>query len=199
LSITAFGRLPTGVSLRRGCAKAGDGLIVTGTIGDAGLGLGAAQGRWSPSGPDHRAHLARRFQLPDPRISIGLAARDFANAAIDVSDGLLSEARHVAQASGLCAAVDLDRLPLSQVAQEWLEAQSDRRAGRLDLASSGDDYELLLAVPKARQTGFLEACDQLGVPATVIGDLHAASGGGSLQVSAEGQRVKPSRLGFTQF
>jgi thiamine-monophosphate kinase len=199
LSITAFGRLPAGVSLRRGRAQAGDTLIVTGTIGDAGLGLGAAQGGWAPASPDQRAHLAERLQLPEPRLSVGLAARDVANAAIDVSDGLLSEARHIAEASGLCAVVDLDRMPLSDAALAWLAVQTDAKAGRLDLASSGDDYELLLAVPERRQAAFLEACERLSVRATVIGRLDAARETGGLHVTAEGQRVKPPRLGFTQF
>jgi len=199
LSITAFGRLPVGRSLRRGRANAGDLLIVTGTIGDAGLGLAARQGRWTPTSPHHAVHLAKRFQLPEPRIGVGLAARRFANAAIDISDGLLSEARHIAEASGLSAIVDLDGMPLSDAAKAWLDTQTDRSTGLLKLASSGDDYELLLAVPEEHQAAFRTACDTLGVPAAVIGHLDSTGQGAVLQVNARGQSLDPTRLGFTQF
>jgi thiamine-monophosphate kinase len=198
ISITAFGRLPRGVSLRRSRAKAGDALIVTGTLGDAGIGLAAALGRIHPE-PSHADYLATRFQLPEPRLAIGVAARGLAHAAIDISDGLLSEASHIAVASGFQAVLDLDRMPLSKATQAWLDVQTDRGAGLLHLASSGDDYELLLASAPETAPILLSTCEGLGVPACVVGHLEREGRGGALRVTGDGRDLKPDRMGFTQF
>ena len=199
IAITAFGRLPSGASIRRHHAKPGDLLVVTGTIGDAGLGLKLHSGAWAAPSSDDAAFLNRRFQLPEPRISVGLLAREFAHAAIDVSDGLLSETRHLAEESGLSANIDLDTVPLSGEAETWVQDQDDKAEALLELAASGDDYELLFALPPDRSAAFIKACTAQGVRATMIGALSGADGESRVQVEFEGRSLTPRRYGFTQF
>ncbi len=199
LSITAFGRLPEGPSLRRNRAQMDDVLVVTGTIGDSGLGLGLVMEEWVCGDEDHAAFLLDRYRLPQPRIGVGQAARGLANAAIDVSDGLLSEARHLAVESGLQAVVDLDRVLLSPAATAWLKHRQDRSDGLLELVTSGDDYELLMAVPQIALPALRDRCLDLGVQVSVIGHLCRPDGREPLEVRAGSQSLKPARLGFTQF
>ncbi len=199
LSITAFGRLPTGMSLRRSKAREGDLLVVTGTIGDAGLGLDIALEQWTPASGGDRTALLGRLRLPEPRIGVGLLARRFANAAIDISDGLLSEARHLARESGLIAELDLNCMPLSGPARRWLESQTDQVAGRSRLASAGDDYELLLAVAPSEYKAFAAEVEPTGLSLTSVGHLKRAREAPGLEVLADSTPLEIDRLGFTQF
>ena len=199
ISITAFGSVPKGQAVRRSGAKPGDVVLVTGTIGDAGLGLMARQGRITPN-QDQAAHLARRFTLPEPRCALSSQIRTYANAAIDISDGLLSDARHVARASGVCLVLDLDDMPLSEAAQHWVSHQSDAEQALLTLASAGDDYELLLTLPEDQAQAFVEAAQQIDIPVVCIGRVdNAASDEGRLIVRRQGQVLSPSSFGFTHF
>ncbi len=199
ISITAFGRIPTGQSLRRGRAQVGDLLAVTGTLGDAGLGLDHLIGEWPTQNQAFVEYVLQRFRLPQPRIEAGIAARGVANATIDISDGLLSEAHHLARESGLQAQIDIEALPLSAAASGWLAEQADPIAARLDLATRGDDYELLFAVPEGARDSLVAHCKRLGVPLTFIGRLTDESLGGALQVLSGDKVLNPSHLGFTQF
>lgn len=199
ISITAFGTVPKGQAVRRAGSKPGDVVLVTGTIGDAGLGLMARQGQLSPS-RDHAAHLARRFTLPEPRIALSPLLRSYAHAAIDISDGLLSDARHVARASGVSLSLDLDDMPLSEAARHWVSHKSDRNEAMLTLASAGDDYELLLTLPEDQAQAFVDAVQKIDIPVSCIGRVeYAASGEGGLIVRRQGQVLSPSSFGFTHF
>jgi len=147
LSVAAFGFLPAGSAIRRGGAAAGDRVAVTGTIGDAALGLMLALGEVeAPSAltADDRAYLLERLNRPEPRLSAGQALREAASAGLDVSDGLLQDLGHLLAASELAAEIDLDALPLSPAARRWL---SERPADLERLVGGGDDYELVLALP----------------------------------------------------
>jgi thiamine-monophosphate kinase len=139
LALTALGHLPPGSALGRCGASAGDDLWVSGTIGDAGLGLEVAQGRR----PFDRRLLAR-YRRPVPRLALGGQLRGVATAAVDVSDGLLLDASRLAEASGLVAAIVEADIPLSEA------ARASGVAAR-DLATLGDDYELLFAAPASRR------------------------------------------------
>lgn len=140
-SITAFGRVSAGRMVTRAGARAADRLFVSGTIGDGFLGLKAARGEWVG---EHAGALATRYQLPEPRLEIRDRLRATASAAADVSDGLLADAGRIALASGLKVVVELDRLPISPGATEWLGVQ-DRETGLIALATGGDDYEVVCA------------------------------------------------------
>lgn len=169
-SLTAFGWSPKGGMIRRAGARPGDLVLVSGTIGDATLGLAAVRGEIE----DPDGSLTYRYRLPEPRLDLREPLRELATAAADVSDGLIADARHIAEASGVRIVLDLDRLPLSRAAATWLEAQPDVAEALLRLASGGDDYEVVCAMRPdvVKPAGF-----------TVIG--HAEAGAG-LQVRALG-------------
>ena len=199
ISITAFGVVPKGRAVRRGGARPGEAVLVTGAIGDAGLGLWARQGAYAPN-PDDASYLSRRFTLPDPRCALTSVVRAFATAAIDISDGLLSDARHVAQASGVMLELDLDKMPRSRAAEAWVRAQTDHDEALLKLASAGDDYELLLTVPEDGVQEFIEASQELGVPVSRLGRVLSEDvSTGGVVVTARDRILTPSSFGFTHF
>lgn len=134
LSLALIGEAPGTVPSRDG-AHEGDGLFVTGAIGDAGLGLTIARGE--AAGP-HR--LLEAYRRPIPQLEAGLALAGVVSAMMDVSDGLLIDASRLAEASGVGLMMDLDALPLSDEARTM---GADGRAGRLSAATAGDDYQLL--------------------------------------------------------
>ncbi len=179
-SMTLLGFVPAGRAIKRSTARPGDLVMVSGPIGDGGLGLAAAQGRLD----DASGHLQRRYWLPDPRLDLIEALRADAHAAIDVSDGLIADAGHVAEASGVQITLDLERAPLSAPAADWLADQPDPLAGRLHLVSAGDDYELVI-------TAAPEQARRLALP--VIGAVTAGSG---LQLRWNGVEVQAERDGW---
>lgn len=151
LSITAIGAVPTGRMLARTSARPGDAVYVTGTIGDAALGLPLRRARidgtpplaWQPP-PDLADHLVDRYLLPRPRTALAAWLARHASAGMDVSDGLLIDAGRMAAASGVAITLDLDAVPLSPA----VEAALDLDAGCLATAlTGGDDYELLFCAP----------------------------------------------------
>ena len=138
------GLVPRGKALRRSGAHIGDHLFVTGTLGDAGAGLRHVQGQLC--GEDTQiAELRRRLDYPTPRVQAGLALRDVASAAIDISDGLLADLGHILTASSVGAEVELEAIPVSTALGGCVVDPSDRL--RLAL-TAGDDYELCFTVPE---------------------------------------------------
>lgn len=176
LGLTAIGRTDGPAPARSG-AMAGDALFVTGTIGDAGLGLAMARGDRTVD-----PTLLAAYRRPVPRIADGRALAPIVHAMMDVSDGLLLDAARMAEASGLAIAIDLDAVPLSKGFRATLGSGRD---ARLTAATAGDDYQLLFAAP---------ADIALPVAATRIGGF--ASGGGlSLRDGADSVAL-PARLGY---
>jgi thiamine-monophosphate kinase len=160
LSATIIGHITPGQALRRCGAQPGDGLWVTGTIGDGALGLLALRGEIA----DPTQHLAQRYRVPQPRL--GLHLYGIASAAMDISDGLLQDAGHLCRAGGLAVEIDAALVPLSDAA---------RRAGRPEVVlTGGDDYELLLAVPQAREAALLAEAERAAVAFTRIGTFLPA-------------------------
>lgn len=195
LAVTMFGRRPAGLALRRDGARAGDALVVTGAIGDAVLGLASLQGESLGLDPDSVSALQQRSLRPAPRLNACAALRRHGRAVLDVSDGLLADARHLATQSGLSLHIDLERIPHSHAALRWLTSQQDEARARLRLAAGGDDYELLIATDRADAL-ILELADA-GLPAAVIGAFH--SGPGEVRVGFEGRALTPESWGFTHF
>lgn len=133
--LTAIGSVRPGTAPSRTGASAGDGLWVTGSIGAAGLGLEIALGKRAPD-----ARLLDAYRRPVPRLAEGQRLGPLVHAMADVSDGLLIDARRIADASGLSVTIALDRMPFDR-------AVEPTRAARLSAATAGDDYELLFAAP----------------------------------------------------
>lgn len=187
VSATLLGWAPAGRAVRRGGAKAGDLMFVTGTIGDGRLGLAAARERGDEG-------LAARYHLPEPRLGLRDALLTYATAAADVSDGLLADARNIAIASGCGVSIELNRLPLSPPAAAWLSAQADPTAARVALATGGDDYEIVCTAPPSRALDFRQAAARAGLALTIIGAVVAGEG---LDATCAGTPVEVTRFGWS--
>lgn len=196
ISVTAFGRVPPGKMVRRTTAKPGDRIAVTGTIGDAALGLRVLKGIAS-EGLDTAARelLVQRYRVPQPRSALALAVRDHASAAMDVSDGLAGDLAKLCAASGVSAAVDLGAVPLSAPARALLANSS---ADIETMVSGGDDYEVLCAVPENRWDSFVAAAQQAGVQVTAIGRIEAGTAAPRF-LNTTGQPVVLKRLSYSHF
>lgn len=157
LSLTILGHVEPGQAVHRAGARPGDGIWVTGTIGDGALGLAVARGRLA----DPTGHLLSRYRLPQPRV--GLAIAGIASAGMDISDGLVQDLGHICRASGLAGEVEAALVPLSGPSRSagpaWLPA----------CLTGGDDYELLLAVPRAHEAALQQAARAAGVAVARVG------------------------------
>jgi thiamine-monophosphate kinase len=181
VSITVVGSLPRGQMVRRGTARGGDVLFVSGTIGDGALGLALARNpglvsQWGLSGSE-ADFLTRRYRRPEPRLALGPALRRCATAAMDVSDGLVKDLDRLLRASGVAGHLAAADVPLSVAARTFVghaTHQADRRLARL--ITAGDDYEVLAAVPAAHAADFRVAAAAAAVPVVAIGRLVDGSG-----------------------
>ncbi len=173
LTTQLHGFVPPSLALRRDAARPGDLIYVTGTLGDAGVGLAIVQGALVPGAPPAHAYLRGRLERPTPRVAHGLALRGLAHAAIDISDGLAADLGHILRRSGVGAVLEPDKLPLSAALCQAVPAPADRL--RLAL-TAGDDYELLFTLPEARAEALAERLAALSVGATCIGRIEAQSG-----------------------
>ncbi len=187
VTITAFGRVPRGRGLTRDGARAGDRLFVTGTIGDGALGLLAARGRITS------AALERRYRLPQPRSALGPRLVGIASAVADVSDGLLADAGHIADASRLAVRIERERVPLSPATRRVLAAEPALWANVL---GGGDDYELVIAVPPRRAAALLSAARAAQVPVTTVGTFASGKG---VELTVAGRVVRTPRAGYVHF
>jgi thiamine-monophosphate kinase len=189
IAITALGHVPSGGMIRRSGARPGDGLYVSGTIGDAGVGLAIL--RDGLVAGSHAACLVERYRRPTPRLALGQALRGVASAALDVSDGLMADVGHIAEVSKVRLVVVADWVPCSQaVSSLWGGMNGIVRA-----ATAGDDYEI--AFTAAPDAAVEAAADKAGVPVTRIGSVEA--GQGVVLVDKEGRNIPIERGGFTHF
>lgn len=198
ISITAFGTVPRSGLVRRNTAKAGDALYVSGTIGDAALGLklrgGDAEALSWPLDNAKRQFLTARYLRPEPRIGLRDALLAYASAAMDVSDGLAIDASRLCAASAVRICINASALPFSAPARKLTSAGAVSLAA---LISGGDDYEILSAIPPKFEQSFLADAASLGVPITRIG--HCADGAGLEILDAAGATLALDRLGYDHF
>jgi thiamine-monophosphate kinase len=199
VSITAFGFLPKGAMVQRRGAKVGDRIIVTGTIGDAALGLKlrdepAVAARWKLD-REMREHLLGRYLLPQPRSMLAVLMQQNASAAMDVSDGLAGDLGKLCRASGVSADVDIARVPLSEAARAVVAAEPSLIQ---TILSGGDDFEILCASPPARAEAFTAAARVVGIEATEIGRV-TAGGEPPRFLDADGKPVTLERKSFSHF
>ncbi|HSM94115.1 MAG TPA: thiamine-phosphate kinase [Anaeromyxobacteraceae bacterium] len=177
LTVTVIGSAPA--PLRRDGARVGDAILVSGTVGDAALGVR----RGAP------AALARRQRRPAPRLALGRALRGIASAAIDVSDGLVQDLGHVCAASGVGASLRLEELPLSAPYRRATRGDADPWAAAL---SGGEDYELCVTVPPRRLRAALRAAARTATPLAVVGTVVPGAG---VQVVDCSGRLRPPAPG----
>lgn len=198
VSITVFGSVPTGRMVRRGTAQAGDHLFVTGTLGDAALGLAllkeAALAQRLGLEAGETLELVHRFLRPRPRLALGPLLLGYASAAMDLSDGLMKDCGRMCAASGVAAQLRVDALPLSDPARK---AVAKDAAWFQAVAAAGDDYEILVAVPGAKVEGFVKGAAALDFPVTRIGEVR--SGSGVRMERPDGSEMIFERTGWDHF
>ena len=190
LAITAMGHVPAGAMIRRAGAKAGDGVYVSGTIGDAGGGLALLKGEEA----DIRGagELIERYRLPSPRLALGRALRGIASAALDVSDGLIADLSHIAEVSRVRIAVEAGRIPRSSALRAlW----GDTPEAIVRAATAGDDYEI--AFTSSSEGRVIEAAKLAGVAVARIG--RVVEGSGVALLDSNSHEIAVARAGFTHF
>ncbi len=173
LTVTAFGSIAGGMALRRNGAAAGDLICVSGTLGDAALGLYLLRHEGQAVSPEDRAFLSKRYREPSPRNALGTALCGVAHACADISDGLFADLGHICGRSGLGAEVDLSALPRSAAFVRSVAACGLRE---LDFIAAGDDYELLFTLPLSRRAEVAALARRGGVDISVIGRMRATAG-----------------------
>ena len=199
ISITAFGRVPEGRMIHRLGARPGDRVVVSGTIGDATLGLAILKGGAVAAGladdAAGREMLVGRYRVPQPRSALAKAVREHASAAMDVSDGLAGDLAKLCAASGVSAVIDATGVPLSAPAAGLLARGT---VGIGALLSGGDDYEVLCTVPENRYDAFAQAARQAGVAVTPIGTVIAGTSAPTF-LDGQGREIPLSRLSYSHF
>ena len=174
-SVTLLGWAKSGRVVSRSGARPGDAVFVTGQIGDGWLGLQAAQGRLSLDQARIDA-LTEHYRRPVPQLAFSSVVRDMATASLDVSDGLVADLTHIAEASGVGIEIDLELTPLSMAGQAWFETRADPQAAFEQLATGGDDYEIAFTVGGSDEAALRREADKRHVRLTKLGRVVAGSG-----------------------
>lgn len=198
LTIAALGALPTGTAVSRSGARPGDRLVVTGTIGDATLGLALRQdqalsSRWELDDSEVRL-LTQRYDAPVPHVAFAALLRSHASAALDVSDGLAKDASRMAAASGVGLNLQLACVPVSDAARRVITAGGSCIER---LISGGEDYEVLAAVNPSQMDALTQGAAAAGIRLTDIGEV--TEGEGLALTDAAGRTIELARLGWDHF
>ena len=195
MSITAFGRAPVGGMILRSRAQPGDRIVVSGTIGDAALGLAILSGKVTVDDAAICESLIDRYRVPQPRIPLAEAVRHYARAAMDVSDGLAGDLAKLCIASGVSAIIDAAAVPLSEAARGLIE---QGQTSFVSAVSGGDDYEVLCTIAKDRWDDFARAARNVGVAVTPIGEIIAGNAAPKW-LDTKGEDVALPRLSYSHF
>ena len=194
LTALVLGQVRQGRAILRSGARAGDVVYVSGTLGDAALGLRALDGRLKGLGAGARRYLARRYRLPEPRLALGQKLIGVARASADISDGLAADLDHICEASGVGATVELALLPLSPAARQAIALAPRRRVLALN---GGDDYELVFTAPPGAASRVASAARAAKIRVTAIGRI--TRGRGVRVLDPAGRKVRLARAGYTHF
>jgi thiamine-monophosphate kinase len=194
ICVQITGEVPSGRALRRDGARGGDDVWVSGTLGDAALALGAGRLRLTPH---ERRALQSKLDAPTPRVNLGVALRDVARSAIDVSDGLVADLGHICERSRVRAVVELASIPASAILRRHLE----RPAARAALLSGGDDYELVLTASRGRREAIARVGRRLGMKLSRIGKITGRGRGVPpvTVLDADGRPIAVGQTGYTHF
>jgi thiamine-monophosphate kinase len=194
LTLAAIGRVAAGRAVLRSGARAGDFVYVSGTLGDAALGLAVLQGRLALPDATAREFLIDRYHLPQPRLELGQRLAGIAHAMLDISDGLVADLGHLCAASGVAAVVETAQLPLSAAAQPAVRSE---RQWLMAALGGGDDYELLFAAPAGAAAEIARVAQETGVAVTAIGRIE--SGSGVRVLDADGAPLAVPSAGYHHF
>ncbi len=199
IAVTAIGEAPIGRVVRRGGAQPGDTVYVTGTIGDAALGLSVLRAALPSLDAASAAFLVDRHRLPRPRVPLGPQLIGIATAAIDVSDGLVADRRHVCAVSRLSAVIEAGSVPLSPAARVAIDGDPQRLAAAL---TGGDDYEILFTAPPtaaARIGALSRSFDTPIAPIGYMTALSVAAEPGVVVLDSLGRPLSFASEGWTHF
>ncbi|MEQ1754349.1 MAG: thiamine-phosphate kinase [Micropepsaceae bacterium] len=194
ISITAIGEVRRGKMLKRSGARSGDDIWVTGTIGDAGLGLAVSKETVRSTAAAERFFL-NRYRIPVPRCELGVRLGAIAHACIDVSDGLVADAGHLSEVSGVGIEISSADVPVSDAARALL---GSAEVSIEFLLTCGDDYELAFAAPPSTERRLRSLSRRLGVAITKIGKCRK-KGAGVTVLAEDGRLLQFARSGFTHF
>ena len=192
ICVQIMGEVAAGKALQRSGARAGDDLWVSGTLGDAAIGLAHLHGAFELRAHD-RDHALKRLDLPQPRVALGQALLGVATGAIDISDGLVADVGHVAEASGVRAVIEWESVPLSSAAgpnRQHPVVQQCALAG-------GDDYELAFTAPSSARKVLGQLGAKLGLALTRVG--HVEAGDGVIVLDKGGKPLVLPETGFDHF
>jgi len=198
ISVTAFGRVPAGKMVHRSGARPGDRVLVTGTIGDAALGLAVLGGGKVHAAVNDiaiRNLLIGRYRVPQPRTALAAVVREHASAAMDVSDGLAGDLTKLCGVSGVSAAIDVQSIPLSDAARDLLSS------GIVDietLIAGGDDYEILCTVAEDRVDTFVQAAQRAGIAVSSIGTVVGGTAAPKF-LDGQGNEIVLKRHSYSHF
>lgn len=191
LSLTALGTVPKGKAVKRSTAKVGDRIYVTGTLGDAALGLRLLE---SNDPQTIYKSLVDRYHLPEPRLEAALHLREFATSMMDISDGLVQDMEHIAKASGVGAVLYADSVPLSDAARAVIKANNKWQELPFN---GGDDYELLFTASPAVEAEIYAVAEKTSLPITLIGEVR--EGKGVKLLDGNGNAMFLARAGYQHF
>lgn len=194
LTVSALGLVPDGRMVRRSGARAGDLVLVSGTVGDAALGLRIAREEELGIPSSDAAYLLRRLRRPEPRLPLAHLLRDHATAAVDLSDGLVADLGHLAAASGVGITIYAARIPLSAAASPLVAARPDLLPS---LLTGGDDYEVAFTAPAGLATEIAICAKAAGVDVTAIGEVEARAG--VTVYGADGTPIRFDTSGWSHF
>ncbi len=198
VAVTAFGEVQTGKMVQRATATPGDRVFVSGTLGDAALGLALVQRPMAALDmrllSHHCDQVMARYDRPTPRVALAPLLVAHASASMDLSDGLLKDAGRMANAAGVALTLDAARLPLSEAMTRALAANPQRMR---DVVAHGDDYEVLFTVPPARVTAMQKDAAALAFRVTDIGVV--APGAGAVIAGPDGKALAFERTGYEHF
>lgn len=199
VAVTALGEVPIGRIIRRGGAQPNDLIFVTGTIGDAALGLSVLRGLLPALDPTSAEFLADRCRLPQPRVALGPQLVGIASAGMDVSDGLVADLRHICTVSNLSAVIEATSVPLSCAAVAAIQGNAQRLATAL---TAGDDYEVLFTAHPVEAVAIDALSRSSGISITPIGRMTVPSQLNEPGVAVLDSRGEPLRFaseGWTHF
>ena len=192
ICVQIMGEIACGKGLRRSGARAGDELWASGTLGDAALALAHVRGDFELHAQD-RDYALKRLDHPQPRVALGQGLVGLATGAIDVSDGLVADVGHIAEASSVRAVIDWESVPLSAVAAGYRQHPLVQRAA----LAGGDDYELAFTVPPDQRSAVEALGGRLGLALTRIGRIEP--GTGAIVLDKSGKQLALAETGFDHF
>jgi thiamine-monophosphate kinase len=190
LSLTAIGEVKQGSALKRSCAKIGDFIYVSGTIGDSYLGLQILKNSNNTQHTQAEKYLTERYYFPIPRLALGAKLIGIARACVDVSDGLIADLGHICECSHVGAEIKMDDIPVSLAARQL---QPDIK----NLIAGGDDYELLFTAPAEMEKSITDLSKELHIPIAKIGQITA--GDKVKLLDASGTEVVLEKTGYQHF